>query len=234
MLPRPSATLPRPSRIPSTKTKQSHYEPTQEPTNCQTGQIITQTLTHASLQQQKAQTNPTSHSTSRSTNNPQSSKTIRGDHYQNNPGKICPEPTKSPLLPTSPAHNRQSTTPRSAASNSSRNSTFSRPSTIISRPPPRNNHRFYQNSHIPRPHNPEFNTQRPPLLPRPPYQRQNIMTGPYQQHQQTQGHYTQQVSLPPYVPIIILTPYNQINNVLATANKTLQPKPTITDKRNIT
>ena len=111
--------------------------------------------------------------------------------------------------------------------------TFSRPSTVISRPPPRNNHRFCQNSYIPRPHNPEFNTQQPPLLPRPPYQCQNIMTGPYQQHQQTQGHYTQQVSLPPYVPIIILTTIQPDQQRLSTANKTLQPEPTITDKQNI-
>ena len=101
-----------------------------------------------------------------------------------------PTPTvKSPLLPTPLAHNRQSTSPRSTTSNSSRNSTFSRPSTVISRPQPRNNYRFHQNSYISRPHTPEFNTQRPPLLPRPPYQCQNIMTGPYQQHQQTQGHF---------------------------------------------
>ena len=72
---------------------------------------------------------------------------------------------------------------------SSRNSTLSRPATVMSRPQPRNNYRFHQNSYIPRPHTPEFNTQRPPLLPRPPYQFQNIMTGPYQQHQQTQGHF---------------------------------------------
>ena len=103
---------------------------------------------------------------------------------------------KTPLLPTPPAsarqfynsnHYKQHFAGPSAVNN--RNSTFSRPSTVISRPPPRNNYRFHQTSYIPRPHTPEFNTQQPPLLPRPPYQRQNIMTGPYQQHQQTQGHF---------------------------------------------
>ena len=103
---------------------------------------------------------------------------------------------KTPLLPTPPAparqfynsnHYKQHFAGPSAVNN--RNSTFSRPSTVISRPPPRNTYRFHQNSYISRPHTPEFNTQRPPLLPRPSYQCQNIMTGPYQQHQQTQGHF---------------------------------------------
>ena len=109
------------------------------------------------------------------------------------PMQICPEPTKSPLLPTPPAHNRQSTSPRSSASNCSRNSTFSRPLPTFSRPSLRNNYRFHQQTYIPRPHTPEFNNQRPPLLPRPPYQHQDFIPRPYQQHQQPQGHCTQQV-----------------------------------------
>ena len=124
---------------------------------------------------------------------------------------------------TPPAHNRQSTIPRSSAPNCSRNSTMSRPLPTFSRPPPRNNYRFHQQTYIPRPHNPEFNYQRPPLLPRPSYQHQDFIPRPYQQHQQTQGHYTQQVSLPPYVPIIIRTPYNQINNVLAQQTTLFNP-----------
>ena len=103
---------------------------------------------------------------------------------------------KTPLLPTPPAparqfynsnHYKQHFAGPSAVNN--RNSTFSRPATVISRPPPRNNYRFHQNSYISRPHTPEINTQQPPLLPRPSYQCQNIMTGPYPQHQQTQGHF---------------------------------------------
>ena len=62
-----------------------------------------------------------------------------------------------------------------------------------------NDNRFHQHSsHFKFLHIPEFNTQRPPLLPRPSYQHQNFLTGPYPQHQQPQGHYTQQ----PYVPIV--------------------------------
>ena len=55
------------------------------------------------------------------------------------PMQTHPEPTpitKSPLLPTPLAHNRQSTSPRSSASTSSRKTIFPRPSPSISRPPP--------------------------------------------------------------------------------------------------
>ena len=137
------------------------------------------------------------------------------------PRQIHPEPTpitKSPLLPTPLAHDRQSTSPISSASNSSRNSTssrplpvISRPSPVISGPSPINNHRFHQQHCISRPYTTRFNNQRPPLLPRPSCQHQNFFTRPYQQHQQPQEHHTQQL----YVPILILTPYNQLNNVVA-------------------
>ena len=69
-----------------------------------------------------------------------------GETILKQPMQIHPEPTKSPLLPTPPAHNRQSTSPRSSASNCSRNSTFSRPLPTFSRPsqqlqiPPTNIH----------------------------------------------------------------------------------------------
>ena len=124
-------------------------------------------------------------------------------------------PQKSPLLPTPPApvrnhHNQHISGP--SASRHNTYSAFSRPSTFSSR-----------KQYISRPHTPEFNTQQPPLLPRPSYQHQDFIPRPYQQHQQTQGHCTQQVPLPPYVPIIILTPYNQINNVLAQQTKLFNP-----------
>ena len=222
MLPRPSATLPRPSRIPVPKqskvTKNQHKsQPTAKQVKSSPKPSRIPVFNNKRHKLTLQVTQPAGQPTIRSLPRPSEETIIK------QPRQIRPEPTKSPLLPTPPAHNRQSTTPRSSASNSSRNSTFSRPSTVISRPPPRNNYRFHQNSYISRPHTPEFNTQRPPLLPRPSYQRQNFMTGPYQQHQQTQGHYTQQVSLPPYVPIIILTPYNQINNVLAQQTKLFNP-----------
>ena len=78
------------------------------------------------------------------------------------PRQIHPELTpitKSLLLPTPPAHNRQSTSPRSSASNSSRNSTFSRPSPVISRPMLSNNYRFHWQHHILRPYTTRFNNQ---------------------------------------------------------------------------
>ena len=178
---------------PSIKNTKYHQKSTQGQANHPENHNITQTIKHTSLQQKQAQTNPTSHSTSSSTNNLQSSKTIRGDHSQTTHANPCPEPTKSPLLLTPPAHNRQSTSPRSSASNCSRNSTISRPLPTFSRPSPRNNYRFHQQTYIPRPHTPEFNNQGPPLLPRPPYQHQDFIPRPYQQHQQPQGHCTQQV-----------------------------------------
>ena len=66
---------------------------------------------------------------------------------------------ETPLLPTPPAHNRQSTSPRSSASNSSRNSTFSRPLPVISRPMSSNNYRCHWQHHIPRPYTTRFNNQ---------------------------------------------------------------------------
>ena len=140
---------------------------------------------------------------------------------------------KTPLLPTPPAsmrnfnysnHNKQYITRPSAFNN--RNPTFTRPSPFYNK--------FY-NQHISGPSPSRYNTYPTfsgpanyryypqPLLPRPSHQHQNFLTRPYQQHQQPQGHCTQQVSLPPYVPIIILTPYNQINNVLAQQTKLFNP-----------
>ena len=136
---------------------------------------------------------------------------------------------KAPLLPTPPTpvrnfnysnHFKQHITRPSAFNN--RNPTFTRPSPFYNR---------CYNQHISGPSPPRYNTHPTfsgpanyryypqPLLPRPSCQHQNFFTRPYQQHQQPQGHCTQQVSLPPYVPIIILTPYNQINNVLAQQTK---------------
>ena len=119
---------------------------------------------------------------------------------------------ETPLLPTPLAQSRQTVSPRPSTFNNSRKPTFSRPSPFIMRPSPINNYRFHQQSYIPRPHTPRFNNQQPPLLPSPPCQHQSFITSLYQQ---PQGHYTQQVSLPLYVPILILTQYNQINSILA-------------------
>ena len=138
------------------------------------------------------------------------------------------QPTcKSPLLPTPPAPTRQnirSTIPRPSTSNNSRKPTFPRPSVLnsnrfhqqpfITRPSPIYN-RFHQQPFTPRP----FNHQQIPLLPLPSHQIQ-AFSGPQQQRQ---GHYTQQVSLPLYVPIVILTPYNQINSVLAHQTNLFNP-----------
>ena len=153
-LPRPSATLPRPSRIPIPKQRKvtksqptaKQVKPSPKPSRIPVFNNKRHKLT---LQATQPAGQPTTHSLPR----PSKETIIK------QPMQIHPEPTKSPLLPTPPAHNRQSTTPRSTTSNSSRNSTFSRPSTVISRPPPRNNYRFHQNSYISRPHTPEFNTQ---------------------------------------------------------------------------
>ena len=128
---------------------------------------------------------------------------------------------KSPLLPTSPASERQFNnmnnykqhTPRPSTFNNSRKPTFSGPSPI-------NNYRFHQQPYIPGPHTARFNNQQPPLLPSPSCQHQNFITRPYQQ---PQGPCTQQVSLQPYVPIIILTPYNHLNNVLAHQTNLFNP-----------
>ena len=115
--------------------------------------------------------------------------------------QIYPEPTKSPLLLTPPPHNRQSTRPRSSASNSSRNSAFSRPLPTFSGPSPVNNNRFHQQHCISRPDTTRYNTyptfsgpanhryHPQPLLPRPSHQHQNFFTRPYPQHQQAQEHF---------------------------------------------
>ena len=101
---------------------------------------------------------------------------------------------KIPLLPTPSAPVRQfsemPTFPRPVLHN---RQFTSRPSPFITRPSPIYN-RFHQQQ-IPLP---------------PPSHQIPAFPGP---HQQTPGHYTQQVSLPPYVPIVILTPYNQINSI---------------------
>ena len=132
---------------------------------------------------------------------------------------------KTPLLPTPPAstrnfnysnHFKQCISRPSAFNN--RNPTFTRPSPFYNR--------FY-NQHISEPSPSRYNTYPTfsgpanyryypqPHIPRPSCQHQNFFTRPHQQHQQPQGHCTQQ----PYVPILILTPYNQLNNVLAHQTK---------------
>ena len=148
---------------------------------------------------------------------PRPSKATRAKQISTNqrkqPTPTHPNPTpdvkpqqKSPLLPTPPAparnfnctnHHNQHISRPSASSHYNQHisgpsasrhhiySTFSRPSPDI----PRLYYRSHQQHHISRPHTARFNNQRPPLLPRPPYQHQNFMTGPYQQHQ----HFPQQV-----------------------------------------
>ena len=131
------------------------------------------------------------------------------------PTSVIKSPQKSPLLPTLPVQIKHTDIPRPSAFYNSK-PTFSGPSPV-------NNHRFHQQHCISRPYTTRYNNPQPPLLPRPSCQHQNLFTRPYQQHQQLQGHCTQQVSLPPYVPIIILTPYNQINKVLAQQTKLFNP-----------
>ena len=146
------------------------------------------------------------------------------------PMQTHPEPTpitKSPLLPTQPVQIKHTDIPRLSA--------FYNREPTSSGPSPVNNHRFHQQHRISRPYTTRYNTfptfsgpanyryYPQPHIPRPPYQHQDFIPRPYQQHQQPQGHRTQQVSLPPYVPIIILTPYNQINNVLAQQTKLFNP-----------
>ena len=222
MLPRPSAMLPRPSRIPV-------------PKQCKVTK--TQCKSQPTAKQVKSSPKPSCipvfnnkrHKLTPHVIQPKVKPTIcslprpSGETILQQPMQTRPEPTKSPLLPTPPAHNRQSTTPRSSASTSSRKTIFPRPSPPISRPPPLNNNRFHQQHCISRPNTTRYNTyptfsgpanhryHPQPLLPRPSYQHQNFFTRPYPQHQQPQGHCTQQ----PYVLIVILTPFNQLNNVLA-------------------
>ena len=131
---------------------------------------------------------------------------------------------KTPLLPTPPVPARQfynrnhynqhisgPSPPRYSAY-----SAFSRPATL-------NNYRYYLQPHIPGPY-----TAFPPYLHQEfftrPYQQhqqaqEHFFTRPYEQHQQPQGHCTQQ----PYVPIVILTPCNQLNNVLAHQTNLFKP-----------
>ena len=112
---------------------------------------------------------------------------------------------KTPLLPTPPTSarnfNYRSNYKQHIPGPSSRYSTYS----TFAGPATLNNHRYHLQPHIPGPHTTSS-----------PYLHQGFFTRP---HQQPQGHYMQQVSLPPYVPIIILTPYNQINNILAQQTK---------------
>ena len=105
-----------------------------------------------------------------------------------------------------------------------RNPTFTRPSPFynrfynqhISGPSPARyntyptfsgpaNYRYYPQPHIPRLHTTSSS-----------YLHQDFITRP---HQQPQGHCTQQ----PYVPILILTPFNRLNNVLAHQTNLFNP-----------
>ena len=125
-----------------------------------------------------------------------------GTSTRSNTQTTVKQPTRTPAAPTYPQHTRKTPllpTPPAPARNfnyrnhykqhipgpSSRYSTY----LTLSRPPPRNNYRFHQNSYISRPYTPAFNNQQPPLLPRPSYQHQNFITGPHQQHQQALGHF---------------------------------------------
>ena len=145
-------------------------------------------------------------------------------NQQRKPTQAHPYPApvrKSPLLPTPPASERQFNNMSNYKQHISRPSTFNNSrKPAFSGPSPINNHRFHQQPYIPRPHTPRFNNQRPPLLPSPSCQHQNFITRPYQQ---PQGHCTQQVYPQPYVPIVILTPYSQLNNVLAHQTNLFNP-----------
>ena len=213
MLPRPSC-IPIPKPCKTTKTQHNvKSKPTAQKVRLSR---------HTSSQHQLAKISHSSHSTTRPTNNYQPSKTNRGYYQTTQTTHDHPEPTlvrqspqKSTLLPTPPASERISNTynykqdlTRPSTINSSK-STFARPAEF-------NNHRFHQQYHIPRPHTTRFNNQQPPLLPSPSCQHQNFITRLYQQ---PQGHCTQQL----YIPIVILTPYNQLNNVLAHQTNLFNP-----------
>ena len=162
-----------------------------------------------------------------------------GETILKQPMQIHPEPTKSPLLPTPPAHNRQSTSPRSSASNCSRNSTFSRPlptfsrpSPIIPRPSPRNNYRFHQQtSHFKtiyyKIQQPTTTTTSKTIIPTPELLHKTISTA----STATRTLYTASISstICSYHNTDTIQPDQQRPS---TANKTLQPEPTITDKQN--
>ena len=160
MLPRPSATLPRPSRIPISKTRYTTQTPHKD-------KIITQKTKSSPRPSRIPDLNNNRHNPTPQVTKLEAQSTIYSlprpseETIPKQPTQIQPTPvTRSPLLPTPPAHYRWSTSPRSSAStNSSRNSTFSRPSTVISRPTPTNNYRFHQNSYISRPYTPAFNNQ---------------------------------------------------------------------------
>ena len=117
---------------------------------------------------------------------------------------------KVPLLPTPPVSARhfnyrnyyKQHIPGPSPSRYNIYSTFLGPATL-------NNYRYLLQPHISGTHTAY-----------PPYLHQSFITRPYQQ---PQGHHTQQVSLSPYVPIIILTPYNQINSILAHQTSLFNP-----------
>ena len=160
MLPRPSAMLPRPSRIPVPK--QSKVTKIQ----CKS-QLTTQKVKQPFKASCIPIFNDNRHKLTPKVTQPAVQPTICSlprpseETILKQPMQTHPEPTPitKSLLPTPPAHNRQSTSPRSSASTSSRKTIFPRPSPSISRPPPLNNYRFHQQHHIPRPYNTRFNNQ---------------------------------------------------------------------------
>ena len=160
MLPRPSAMLPRPSCIPVPKqskvTKIQHKsQPTAKQVKSSPKPSCIPVFNNKRHKLTPHITQPKVQPTICSLPRP-SEETILKQPMQTHP-ELTPI-TKSPLLPTPLAHNRQSTTPRSSASTSSRKTIFPRPSPSISRPPPLNNYRFHQQHHIPRPYNTRFTT----------------------------------------------------------------------------
>ena len=216
MLLRPSTMFPRPSCIPIPKpcktTKIQHNK--NKPTAQKVRPSHIPVFNHKQQEPITQVTQPKVQQITNSLSRPHKENTRKQPtQVHPHPTPVRKSPQKSPLLPTPPAQSRPTYIPRPSAFNNNRKPTFSGPSPI-------NNHRFHQQPYIPRPHTPRFNNQQPPLLPIPSCQHKNFITRPYQQ---PQGHCTQQVSPQPYVPIAILTPYNQLNNVLAHQTNLFNP-----------
>ena len=207
MLPRPSAMLPRPSRIPISKTRYTTQTQHKD-------KPITQKIKSSPRPSRIPVLNNNRHNPTPQVTKPEAQSTIYSlprpseETIPKQPTQIQPTPvTRSPLLPTPPAparnfncNNHYNQHIPGPTSRYSTYPTFTRPSLFYNTYPTFSgpaNYRYYrshqqhphQQHHISRPHTARFNNQRPPLLPRPSDQHQNFMTGPYQQHQ----HFPQQV-----------------------------------------
>ena len=191
MLPRPSATLPTPSHIPVlttcniTKTQHNKREPTT--------QKVKQSLKASCIpifnyRKQKPANKPQVQQQTSSLPRPYDGNQQTPSNFsrpckeitRKQPTPTHPDPTpdikspqKSPLLPTLPVQIKHTDIPRPSTFNN-RKPTFSGPSPI-------NNHRFYQQHHIPRPHTtkiqqPTTTTTSKTTMPTPEFHHKTIST----------------------------------------------------------